>query len=314
MKVLSRLYAVFGHHMGKLAWRQSRMCRSERGDSIKKYFVVTSYGRTATYWLAFSLNKHPDIVCSHGRLPITSYGERQARDAIVYEHENESSLAEKSIDDLFDELEEVELAKVYGNVLGYDAYSLLSKLTTYKPKRVITIINLTRHPITRIESLGNEWCYEFTFSPTTHQRVQEMRHQNKVVFDVMQSNFPHTDFSVTENSIFLSALLNVIRSDVRELRIDDVLHVPMERMTKDVEYFCWMLGILTQKAINIESSYLYDVISSGRKNQHSKAEKSSIEQYELWDEWKRVIFKVMLDAHKAEGLYERFGYDLSFVR
>ena len=239
-------------------------------DFMKRYFLVTSYGRTATYWLADSLNKHPDIVCSHGLLPITSYGERLPQDVTRYHHENESSLARKSIDDLFDELEEVELAKVYGNVHGYVAYGLFSKLATYKPKRAISIINLTRHPITRIESLANEWCYECTFSSTMRQRQEQMRQQNKVAFDFAQSNFPHIDFSVTENSIFLSALLTVIRNDVQELRIDDLLHVPMERMTKDVEYFCWMLQYLTQKGINIESSYLYDVISSGRKNQHSK--------------------------------------------
>ncbi len=280
---------------------------------MKKYFIVTSYGRTATYWLADALNSHRDIICNHGLLPVTSYGDRLEKSLILYQHENESILVSKSFDDLFDDLEKTGLAKVYGNVHGYSACTYYFKLATNKPRREIRVINLARHPITRIESLANEWLYESTFSSTMCHRLENIRHQNELnkrAFAYVQSAFPHVDLSIKDNSIFLLALLSVISSDFQELQIEGLLNIPMERLTKDAEYFCFIFSLLTQGSIEIEPKYLHDVISSGRKNQHSKAEMSSIEVYEQWAKWKRTVFQLVLKETKSVKLYNHFGYEV----
>ncbi|MBI2470959.1 MAG: glycosyltransferase [Planctomycetes bacterium] len=233
---------------------------------------------------------------------------------ILHQHENESILVSKSFDDQFDDLEKAGLAKVYGNVHGYSAGTYYSKLITNKPSREIHVINLTQHPIMRIESLANEWFYESTFSPTMCRRLGNIHHQsefNKRVFDYVQSAFPRVDLSIKNNSIFLLALLSVISSDFQELQIEGLLNVHMERLAKDVEYLCFIFPLLTQNSIKIEPKYLHGVISSGRKNQHSKAGRSSIEVYEQWAEWKRTIFKLVLKETKSVELYNYFGYDLS---
>lgn len=112
-------------------------------------------------------------------MPVTSYGDRLEKNLILYQHENESILVSKSFDDLFDDLEKTGLAKVYGNVHGYSTSTYYSKLATNKPRREIHVINLTRHPITRIESLANKGFYESTFNPTMCRRLRNMHHQNE---------------------------------------------------------------------------------------------------------------------------------------
>ena len=53
--------------------------RADRAASHHpRFFIVTSEGRTASYWLAAALHAHPDVICGHSKQtpPIPNYSER----------------------------------------------------------------------------------------------------------------------------------------------------------------------------------------------------------------------------------------------
>ncbi len=278
---------------------------------MKAYFLVTTYGRTASYWLASSLNKHPDIICSHGPLVDScSLSLMPPKEQILRAHCQRDDFTRKTIDQLFDELEKNGQAKAYGNVHGYGLVSLIGKSNLEKTRHKIVVSNLTRHPITRIESHKNEWLYEITFSPVIRRILREF---DPTKVNMIQSRFKHIDFTVPENWVFVVALLSIITSDLQELQID-FNHITMERLTSDPELLLHFINKITQGAVSITSSFIEDMINSDRYNGRSNSKRFSMSVFDSWEEWKRTAFKLVLDEYKVKELYSSFGYDLSFVR
>lgn len=279
---------------------------------MKAYFIVTTYGRTASYWLASLLNKHPDIICSHGSLMdiCSPYDIQPLKERTIKAHNRAGSFVARTIDQFLDELENTGQAKAYGDVHGYDLVSVIEKSNLEKTRHKIVVSNLTRHPITRIESLKNEWLYEITFSPILRRILSEY---DPTKVNMIQSRFKHIDFTVPDNWVFVVALLKTITSDLRELPID-FNHITMERLTGDPELLLHFINKITQGAVSISSSFIEDMINSDRYNKRSNSKRFSLSVFDSWEEWKRTVFKLVLDKYKVWELYSSFGYDLSFVR
>ena len=279
---------------------------------MKAYFLVTTYGRTASYWLASFLNKHPDIICSHGSLTDipSPYDTELINERSIRAHNLHGNFIAKTIDQFLDGLEKTGQAKAYGDVHGYSLVALIKKSNLEKTRHKIVVSNLTRHPITRIESLKNQWSYKITISPMLRKILSEYA---PMKVNMIQSRFKHIDFTVPENWLFVVALLKTIISDSKELPID-FNHITMERLTCDPELLFHLINKITQGAVSISSSFIEEMINSDRYNKRSNSKRFSLSVFDSWEEWKRTAFRLVLDEYNLRELYSSFGYDLSFVR
>lgn len=282
--------------------------------SAPRHFLITSHGRTATYWLAASLNRHPDVLCSHGPVlpPVLDYREQPPDEVALHAHTTQDAFGRKTLDEFFEALEQAGPARVYGNVHAYSAHTLFGGLHRTAVRRNPVVFNLLRHPITRIESLKRRLLYETTFSPPARGRL-EREFEVFVTPDVLATVRANCDVDLDppEHRAFLYALCFILALDRLDLEIP-VTHLPMERLTKDVDFFTWVFSQVTQGAVRTDAVYLRQVFAAGRMN-HQAEETSAVGRFEAWAPWMRVAFRAAMAVWDLERLYAPMGYDLSFV-
>ncbi len=274
-------------------------------------FFITSYGRTATYWLASVLNKHPDIFCAHGPtfkyFPLDEeHFERNTQ--IVSEREYYYGLTPAEI--LRHMEREVMGAKLYGNVHAFTANRLDKKLGS--EARDLKRINLLRHPFTRIPSFAHHWVEKAQALDFARKNIEELIEGNSGCQSLMKliSERFEVDFSQLINRAFVYAIIQQ-GADVPDSRVE-CPHICCERLTKELDYFLWLFDHITGNALQPHENMIEAYKNSGRKNATTEHEKSAFEIAAQWRDWQRFIVRFWLDTNPQEvTLYEGLGYDLS---
>ena len=137
---------------------------------MKNYFIVTGYGRIGSLWLCNLLNLHPQIFCSQGpdlEPSKNSCENFKTRNTRI--HKQMDSFWKLNTDEYFDMLERIEPNLIsYGNIHGIGAAEVFQN----QMKRKYTIVNITRHPINRVESLKNAWLSRVTWNKYLIQNLR----------------------------------------------------------------------------------------------------------------------------------------------
>jgi hypothetical protein len=280
-------------------------------DNIQ-YFLVTSYGRTATYWIASILNKHPDIICNHGPSIIDEsfdISNDNIPDSYTLEvHKNKNNFYKMTLDEVFNYIESKGNALAYGNVHGYAAHSI-EKLKN-NSKKIFRAINIVRHPVTRIESLYNRILYEAKFNYYFKNDFPEKynTYVNPEVVDFLKNNYD-VDIHSIKFQIFMFVLFLVVDHDSRDLDTN-IYHIQMERITKDMEYFYWVFNYLFENSIIFDKNYYNTIMNINKKNV-LKEEILSEFQFDLWEQWKKDIFIKLVDKNLYEK-YNLINYSIPF--
>ena len=143
---------------------ESKIASQSGASSSSEYFLITSTGACATQWLGATLTKHPQMVCSSGARELNSslnYEGASPKRVIADEvngtadylkkHFLDPSVGSRTLDSLFDELEQAQKAKYYGNVHHETIGTLHNNLQRHGAdlRRSIRVANLIRHPIPR---------------------------------------------------------------------------------------------------------------------------------------------------------------------
>ncbi len=278
------------------------------------YFLVTSFGRTATFWIASNLNRHGDIICSHGpAMPpvIPMEGSQPSQSDVLRMHRDLDDFYDMPLDRFFDAMERLGPAKAYGNAHAYGAQSVKGLLAGSSSGRRFTVVNVVRHPVTRIESLRNRFEYELTYNTYFRERIETYIEQT-VTQELLQFVKSQCGVDLTfDTRLFLYALSLVPSHDKNDLQVP-VLHVAMERVTRDPEAFCWMFNVLTHGKVGIDAEYLDSVFERGRLNVRG-AERSAVRQYRQWDAWMREAFRYVMEEYDFQKMYGAMYYDFSFA-
>ncbi|MDH3972694.1 MAG: hypothetical protein OEV42_00325 [Deltaproteobacteria bacterium] len=283
---------------------------------MKNYFVIFSYGRTATQWITKALNMHSDIYCSHG----PDYGDGKSASASEEDERERLDLIQKrmnkftksmDLDEYFDRIETIQKGKsFYGNIHGILPQRVFTRLRPFKRK--YNFINVVRHPVKRVESMKNRLLHVSSGSEFLKQQYEnmflfekdtKMMHRLVEKFDV--------DFSKYDNRIFFLAV-QLLEADLVESSLP-VPHLQMERITADIEYFLYFLKKITGGKLKLSDSYIRDVALFGKVDERgSNMINSSFDQFEQWEEWKKWLFLKTIDKLKLFKVYDNYGYDLSY--
>jgi len=292
---------------------------------MHKHFIITSPGRTASFWLANALDLHPDIKCSHGALNIPateiylngSFGHKAMGDFwkdlkisktlshtldmiygnLIYEANNLPK-NRRSLLEYFVFQEAMGKAKYYGNVHCFTFEGLL-KLNNTNNGIPFACANMQRHPVTLIES------GQARVDHTDTQRLLMIYH-NQLSPYIEKFRIYETPSNIT----FLYNTVCRLLYYLLPLRNPVLLHIPMEKITQDKEYFYNIVKYLCPN-LEITEEYLNKVFGIGRINLHGNIKNDPFTIFKKWPQWKQKVFQTVLrDIDDIIPKAKQIEYDL----
>lgn len=303
-----------------------------------RWFLVTSIGRTATYWLAWSLNRHPDILCSHGdHFPpnIFSLGE-DGRAELEFSNvgnpirsfydipdiqtlgidqkkmsHGQTVFQEKTIGDFLDAHRMFGDFVAIGNVHGYTMGNFINRYKAGQAKRNINAVNLIRNPVGQILSFSRRHAFDAGRSDEYKSSRYKIVEKNIEIAVAVQERFD-IDIENNDTLIFLSTVIDVTASQ-KDILIKNVLHLPYEEVTRSQKAFSALLHLITGNTdIAIEQSYLDDVFAQGPMNYSSGHEPAVQEAFDALADWKKFVIAKLLSEDVVRR-YSEYGYLLNFL-
>ncbi len=289
------------------------------------YFFVSSRGLTATTWFSQALNKHPLIFCSHGR-DKPERGQETEEFLQSKEYRDDRLIFEQlqrrmGIIEYIDILKSASSGeKILGNVHGYVLVELIDKLSKAGLYGEIPIANMVRNPITFIESYTALVCHRKHDYPEKYNAEHLPR---AMANQELLKNYGLYDPEDVEVYGFVEACQAVVKMS-RELDIDNVLIIPMEKIVSDKQYFAEMVNHLTRGKCSFDKDTIANIFTQKKVNTHrdkikpiNNNEKSSWceKPYWIWKEWsknKKMLFRYFLNEKQIKGFIS-LGYDISFV-
>jgi hypothetical protein len=274
----------------------------------KKYFVVQSYGRTATQWLTDVLNSDPDVFCTHAN-DISYLFETPVRQTFIHSHSiapllrligNEKHLLTMG---LFTDCPFV------GNVHGMDAVHL--SLHSTRLGRDIAYAIITRHPVERIESYVARWIYECEQPGAEFIRDNYLSGSARIL-----SGNPELlvgmDLSNLRHRLFVSAVHHAHANDAYELGS----HLPVFRM-EDITSSTGSLKELCRHLFMGDEQMVERVAQAagGVRSRDSRSAVTGAEAVlESWTEWECQVFNGLFANEQTRQRYADRGYRVAFER
>lgn len=281
----------------------------------RKFFMICSTGQTATRWLSRALSAHPEIYCLH------STGEpedilNQVSSKNVFS-ERVTKDIERDPDKLVTRMEKITDAPYLGYVHRHTAWSYLE----YKNAQSLSAtFNLVRHPVNRIEALYGHFNkardqYMIDNANESFEVAASLAKEMSTKYDV--------DFSDMANRFFFFSVwyASIWNEEMKIFFGDPDLGqntiIPMERVTVDREYFCWLLKrIAPDKQSDLAFiSEIFDQSSIHNKSDSNKTVKYSCAEdlFNKWEPWKQEMLSIYFHRNNMIELPEKLGYDLSFI-
>lgn len=280
----------------------------------KRYFIVTSHGNTGTMWLAMKMNNHPEIFCTHSyQYPIVTPQEKlslEKNGANLLENINKH-FWQLSLDQFFDQHEQVTHKKIIGNVHGFTFARFWQMLPSLKSerRRNLKILNMIRHPVTRISSCYNHWLEgddnKFQFIDLDvknncehiHYFLKKKKHKIEMTY---------------ENRAFIVALLQSehVAQDVETCHKEGIGNIIFEDMTNNPDYYNRIFKGLTK----LNPKEIETLDESSIQHKHNPKRMTAIEHFESWESWKKDAFRFVAKRANMKTIYSNYNYDLSFAR
>jgi len=278
--------------------------------------ILASHGRTGTNWIMRALNTHPDFFCTH-----SNFSNEYDPVAKKFRHPSELAHLEPlassmSVDEYFDHLIAYRRAKHYLSSHNYQVNTVARKLRTNPPRRRYVVVNITRHPVVRVRSFVSRMLYEWNVLHLASGRDNTYRILRETPISDLVRDMER-DFGVSDkdysNACFFASLWTIML-EADELK-EPVLHVPMERLVSDPQYFSWFVRRITEGTSDVDADFIREVFAQGPMYE-SQDSKPILPRdiYASLPEWQRFCWRRLVEEKQLQERYDVFGYDLSFVR
>lgn len=281
---------------------------------MTSYFLITSYGRTATLWLATTLAKIEKVAVSHGPLPIPLRKQETNKPTLAEQHAHLSKLSHITLDEYLRTVAEAKpKATCVGNVHAFTAASILARKKT-PSQHPITIVNVTRHPITRIDSFAKHWAQEIKSSPAYHSNANRLFWNSGIAQAIRQREASLPNSPTTEQVLFLRSVFQALSNDRVEVSLAQGENVPMERLTQDVEALRWLVQKISGGDLSCDDAIQERSALGQPINRSERTPLSSKKTWNAWDDWQRRAFLTTSDILGIDlKMYDALKYDLSFA-
>lgn len=265
-------------------------------------FLITSHGHTATTWLALVLSSHPEIGCSHH-----TYSLQPPKKLKPSLH------APISLVNYFAELKSQAKPqfKAIGNIHGF-VYSEIQQQLKKMPN--LTVVNMIRHPISRIESARSNWLKTKKALDIANAEF----YQESLRYAELVNKKYKLDFKSNINAyMFLKALSqqDQVYTDMRLAKENKILQIKYEEITKDPALLGKLINYITHGKVQVSYPMLKILISKPAQNTNNVKKLTEQQVYATWPEWQKYAFYLHLSKNGRfdNNIYTNLGYDLSFI-
>lgn len=297
----------------------------------KRYFLVTSHGWSASNWLAYVLQLHPKISCTHSARNVIACDKDLQSDTNLKRHLGRLhtgyfSRQNQALDSSYDEIEALGNTRYLGSVHRFRLRDIPVVFERFGPfQREYRVMNLVRHPVTLVWSgygqFQNLFRYDINELHWTLGKV--LGHAREFAFDLgRRYDLMLGDYEVLA---FLAAavVLGSLRLDLDAMEavcelpnIDYRGHVQMEKVTRDPAILKEVICKLCGPELSVTPGYLQNAFNAGQINRHRRDnhQLSPEERWSTFNNWQRETFLHFMDYFNIGEPHEAMGYDLSFVR
>ncbi|MBF0296381.1 MAG: hypothetical protein HQL96_14425 [Magnetococcales bacterium] len=276
-------------------------------------FYVSSFGGSATLWLARSLDLHDDIICFHGsrQFPLLP-ASRNPQQHLPNSTELTAGEFALRMQILSETARDTRGREVFvGGVHGFHGLQMHPAMTTLDGCFAFSI----RHPVLRIASLYNE-----------HYRVMRMntvdaqgkwawlragyatKHEELITLfcTVMEPN--------PEDVILLWLASVTVWADYYSARTPDWPIFRMEDYTVNRDVFQAMFHTLTGNRLACSSEYLDRIFAQGKLNVHRRNSRLPAEEFRSWaPNGKRIMAAILRSVPELLEFYQEMGYPVDYV-
>lgn len=272
-------------------------------------FIITSYGGSGTNWLRKNLNSIPRVVCTQYIYNV------ELRDGPIKDSINDTT----SIEEYFKRIKFFKLypVKALGNVHGF---SYANIATEAKLSKNLTVVNLIRHPIDRIESGHNtniqlekdrmRFLANHDQAERRNSIVSESKYYNMIVAKHGASIFQNF-----ENVLFLHTLERQDKAfkDMQLCIADNIPQIRFEDLTKEPHTLIDLVAKITQRKVRLTVKEAQRMLNLPQVNKHHSKSLTAEQKYASWEDWKKYAFKLHIQQDDKRALYESLGYSLAYV-
>ena len=293
-------------------------------------FIVTCHGWSASNWTAHSLNLHNTVLCTHSARNVPADDKDLQSNKNLKKHINQLQKGyalrqNRSLDDIYDEIESFGENKNYGSVHVIRLRDIPVIHKKYgSPNRPFKIANVVRHPVDLVWSGFGQFkdLFRYDINELYWTTGKVVRSGLEFVNELSRKyNFNAGDF---EYLAFLGAcaVLESLKFDLDAYqnidqveKLDYVGTYRMEDLTKDPEYFKGFFESLLPDE-NADPLYLQSVFNTGQINKHKHDNKKLTpeERYDTFEEWQKEAFHYFFDKFGLFDGYSSFGYELEFMK
>ncbi len=293
-------------------------------------FIITSHGWSASNWLAYALNQHPDILCTHSARNIPASqknmnSDHSLRHNLTRLQQGYVQRLTQAVDEKYTHIKSLGRARVYGSVHVLrlrDLPYLYKKFGSAHSQYVV--MNLVRHPVALVWSgygqFKSLFRYDLNELNWTLGKVLKDAHDFVNQLALNYDFFPGD----LENLAFLGACA-VLGSLKKDLDAEQVITsfppyhykgiVKMEDVTVFPSELKRVVQTVTSGALQADDDYLQTVYNLGVINEHKidPNKRNAGQRYAQFKTWQKEAFRYFFKKYNLRESYERYGYDFSFL-
>lgn len=281
----------------------------------KHYFLITALGQMGTFWLASQLNKHPSIFCTHAYdkplwgatgAPLTGEeGERQR--SII-----KTRLGTLKLRHFLNEHAQATNKYFVGNVHAYNVDQVVL-MKQQESMKSIRVVNLIRHPVSRIRSMfnciKNEWFKEGYIDHLSFVPKAYLSQGRPIVQELFPSRLTEFDDSL-DKQFFIYAVLHEKRSAAHAALAQQhqIPNLRYEDLTTSKEHLRQLVNYVCGDTLPHVDNWLSQDVTYKKANPHSGLETHTLEAvFKAWEPWQKSLYDYILQD-KHFRLYSENNY------
>lgn len=288
-------------------------------------FIITCHGWSASNWLSFVLNNHPNMLVSHsaGNL-VNNKFENNIKGKVQILHTGYLNRQNKPIAESYKELYNLEDVNLYGSVHLYRLRDFAIQEQKFEsPGELFNVVNLIRHPIDLVWSGFGQFRELFkTDINELYWTLGKILDEKEYLYAISEKYQLQLGDIEILSFIGAARVLGSLRLDLDALdSINDVEfvnylgEVKMEEVTKEPDVLKELILRLSDNEIILTDEYLREIFEIGKINKHKTDIKSlsTLEKYIQMTEWQKEVLNFYLDKYKIIEPYKSFGYNFDFL-
>ncbi len=276
-------------------------------------FYVSSFGGSATLWLARSLDLHDDIICFHGSRqfpihPASRHPQLQMPNSTELTA-GEFALRMHMLSETAQDTRGREVC--VGGVHGFHGLQMHPAMTSLEGCFAFSI----RHPVLRIASLYNEHYRTMRMDTVDAQgKWAWLRSGYAAKHEELITLFCTVMDLAPEDVIFLWLASVTVWADYYSARTPAWPIFRMEDYTQDRDVFRAMFHTLTSNRLVCSPDYLDRIFAQGKLNVHRRHSRLPEEEFRNWTpNGQRILAAILRSVPELLEFYQKMGYPVDYV-